>query len=227
MALVTQHPAAKIGTRAVLIALGLFGAALLYGDGMITPAISVLGAVEGLKVATHVFEPFIVPVTIAILLALFMIQSRGTKTVGAMFGPVMISLVREHRPAGSPVDRASTARPGGAQSDRRRQVSVAERLAWLRRAGLGLPRGDGRRSAVCRHGTLRPASDSTRLVCVGAAGPGAQLSRPGRDALDQSRSRGAAVLSDGAVVAPVPARRARDHGRRHRLAGPDLRRVLR
>ena len=89
MALVTQHPAAKVTSRAVLIALGLFGAALLYGDGMITPAISVLGAVEGLTIATHVFQPFIVPVTIAILLALFMIQSRGTKAVGAMFGPVM------------------------------------------------------------------------------------------------------------------------------------------
>jgi len=89
MALVTQHPAAKVTSRAVLIALGLFGAALLYGDGMITPAISVLGAVEGLTIATNVFEPFIVPATIAILLVLFMIQSRGTKAVGAMFGPVM------------------------------------------------------------------------------------------------------------------------------------------
>jgi len=90
MALVSQHPLAKAGSRAALIGLGLFGAALLYGDGMITPAISVLGAVEGLNVATKVFEPFVVPVTIAILLALFLIQSRGTKKVGAMFGPVMV-----------------------------------------------------------------------------------------------------------------------------------------
>ena len=74
-----------------LIAIGLFGAALLYGDGMITPAISVLSAVEGLSVATHVFEPFIVPITVVILIALFLVQSRGTTGIGAVFGPIMIA----------------------------------------------------------------------------------------------------------------------------------------
>jgi KUP system potassium uptake protein len=90
LALVSQQPSRQRRSRATLIALGLFGAALLYGDGMITPAISVLGAVEGLTVATHVFEPYIVPITVAILVGLFLIQSRGTSRVGAMFGPVMI-----------------------------------------------------------------------------------------------------------------------------------------
>src|SRR6187455_812458 len=61
LALVAQSPDAQRRSRARLVALGLFGAALLYGDGMITPAISVLGAVEGLRVATHIFEPYIVP----------------------------------------------------------------------------------------------------------------------------------------------------------------------
>jgi KUP system potassium uptake protein len=73
-----------------LIAIGLFGAALLYGDGMITPAISVLSAVEGLSVATHVFEPVIVPITVVILIGLFIVQSRGTTGIGAIFGPIMI-----------------------------------------------------------------------------------------------------------------------------------------
>lgn len=91
MALVSQQSKAQQQSRASLIALGLFGAALLYGDGMITPAISVLGAVEGLAVATHIFEPYVVPATIGILVALFLIQSRGTGRVGAMFGPVMIA----------------------------------------------------------------------------------------------------------------------------------------
>src|SRR6185503_15743236 len=90
LALVAQSPGAKRKSRASLIALGLFGAALLYGDGMITPAITVLGGVEGLRVATHVFEPYIVPITLVILIALFMIQSRGTAHVGMLFGPVMI-----------------------------------------------------------------------------------------------------------------------------------------
>jgi len=73
-----------------LIALGLFGAALLYGDGMITPAISVLSAVEGLSVATSFFTPYVVPITIGILVGLFLIQRRGTGRIGAIFGPVML-----------------------------------------------------------------------------------------------------------------------------------------
>jgi KUP system potassium uptake protein len=90
LALVAQSPGAQRRSRASLVALGLFGAALLYGDGMITPAISVLGAVEGLDVATHIFEPYIVPITLVILVGLFMIQSRGTARVGLLFGPVMV-----------------------------------------------------------------------------------------------------------------------------------------
>ncbi len=76
--------------RGILIALGLFGSALLYGDGMITPAISVLGAMEGLDVATPMFGHLIVPLTVIVLVALFMLQKRGTARVGAMFGPVMM-----------------------------------------------------------------------------------------------------------------------------------------
>ncbi len=76
--------------RWFLVTLGLFGAALLYGDGMITPAISVLGAVEGLKVATPLFDPFVVPITIVILILLFFFQKRGTAGIGAVFGPIMM-----------------------------------------------------------------------------------------------------------------------------------------
>jgi KUP system potassium uptake protein len=76
--------------RALLIGLGVFGAALLYGDGMITPAISVLSAIEGLNVATPAFERFVIPITIMALVGLFAAQSRGTGKVGAMFGPVMV-----------------------------------------------------------------------------------------------------------------------------------------
>jgi KUP system potassium uptake protein len=76
--------------RRVLIALGVFGTALLYGDGMITPAISVLGAVEGLEVATPLFTPYVVPITVAILIVLFSIQKLGTHRVGGLFGPIVI-----------------------------------------------------------------------------------------------------------------------------------------
>jgi KUP system potassium uptake protein len=73
-----------------LIALGVFGAALLYGDGILTPAISVLGAMEGMSVATPVLSPFVVPVTITILVGLFLFQHRGTAGIGKVFGPVTV-----------------------------------------------------------------------------------------------------------------------------------------
>ena len=77
-------------SRPVLIGLGIIGAALLYGDGMITPAISILSATEGLKVATPLFEPYVVPLTVTILVGLFVIQQFGTHKVGRLFGPVMV-----------------------------------------------------------------------------------------------------------------------------------------
>jgi KUP system potassium uptake protein len=73
-----------------LVLLGIFGAALLYGDGMITPAITVLGAVEGLKVVTPLFDPYVVPVAVVILIAVFAIQQHGTHLVGRLFGPIMV-----------------------------------------------------------------------------------------------------------------------------------------
>ena len=69
---------------------GLIGAALFYGDGVITPAISVLSAVEGLKVATPALESYVVPLTLLLLIALFIVQRRGTGLVGGYFGPIMI-----------------------------------------------------------------------------------------------------------------------------------------
>lgn len=90
MALVLQDGQRRRGVTFVLVTLGLFGASLLYGDGMITPAISVLSAVEGLHVATPLFDPYVVPATVVILIGLFLFQRRGTGGVGAVFGPVTL-----------------------------------------------------------------------------------------------------------------------------------------
>jgi len=73
-----------------LMTLGIFGAALFYGDGMITPAISVLSAVEGLEVATPALKPFVIPLSLIVLAGLFLFQRKGTASVGALFGPVMV-----------------------------------------------------------------------------------------------------------------------------------------
>ncbi|HQP36626.1 MAG TPA: KUP/HAK/KT family potassium transporter, partial [Polyangiaceae bacterium] len=78
------------GAMTVLVMLGLFGASLLYGESIITPAISVLSAVEGLEVATPVLHRFVVPITVGILIALFMVQKRGTGGIGRVFGPAMV-----------------------------------------------------------------------------------------------------------------------------------------
>ena len=73
-----------------LVLLGIFGTALLYGDGLITPAISVLSAVEGFEVASNAFESWVIPLACAILVGLFLVQRKGTEAVGRVFGPVMI-----------------------------------------------------------------------------------------------------------------------------------------
>jgi len=75
--------------RPVIVALGLLGAALIYGDGAITPAISVLSALEGLNMVTRSFHPYVVPASVAILIALFAVQSQGTAKIGHAFGPIM------------------------------------------------------------------------------------------------------------------------------------------
>lgn len=90
LALVVPREGAVPFSRLVLISCGLFGAALLYGDGIITPAISVLSAVEGLNVATHAFESLVVPISAAILVLLFAVQRHGTGGLGAVFGPTML-----------------------------------------------------------------------------------------------------------------------------------------
>jgi KUP system potassium uptake protein len=90
LALTSRNKDRSARATAFLTVFGLFGAALLYGDGVITPAISVLSAVEGLRIVTTAFDPFVVPITIVILVALFLVQKHGTERVGAVFGPAMV-----------------------------------------------------------------------------------------------------------------------------------------
>jgi KUP system potassium uptake protein len=87
--LISRNGMAKRFGR-IVFSLGVFGAALFYGDAMLTPAISVLSAVEGLRIASPVFHDYVVPVTLVILACLFFVQSKGTGRVGSLFGPVML-----------------------------------------------------------------------------------------------------------------------------------------
>ena len=88
--LVNRSLAPDAPRRKVALVLGLFGAALLYGDGLITPAISVLSAVEGLKVRSPGLAPAVIPIAVVVLVLLFAVQRKGTGKIGAFFGPVML-----------------------------------------------------------------------------------------------------------------------------------------
>jgi KUP system potassium uptake protein len=90
LALAVPRSVARTKTLITLTIIGLFGACLLYGDGMLTPAISVLSAVEGLNVATHAFEDYVIPITVVILFLLFSFQHYGTGGVGRVFGPITL-----------------------------------------------------------------------------------------------------------------------------------------
>ena len=90
LALASQSVKDKPQLRRILLVVGIFGTCLFYGDGVITPAISVLGAVEGLEVVSPTFKKFVIPLTLVILLALFMVQKRGTASMGRFFGPIMV-----------------------------------------------------------------------------------------------------------------------------------------
>ncbi len=90
LALTSRTTSRSPRAATVLTVFGLFGAALLYGDGVITPAISVLSAMEGLRIVTHSFDPFIVPLTALVLVGLFMVQKHGTERMGSIFGPAML-----------------------------------------------------------------------------------------------------------------------------------------
>lgn len=90
LALASQAVKDKPQLRRVLLIIGIFGTSLFYGDGVITPAISVLSAVEGLEILSPAFKEYVIPVTLVILFALFAVQKRGTAGIGKFFGPITL-----------------------------------------------------------------------------------------------------------------------------------------
>src|SRR4051812_21652119 len=91
IALATKAVKKQPQWRAPLVIIGMFGAALFYGDAVLTPAISVLSAVEGLEIGTTAFKPYVVPIAVIVLVALFAFEASGTATVGKLFGPVTLA----------------------------------------------------------------------------------------------------------------------------------------
>ena len=223
LALVCSAKQPRRGRRArILIVLGLFGAALLYGDGIITPAISVLGAVEGLEVATPALERFVVPITVVIL-------SRSSRPAPARRGSAASSA--RSCSSGSSPSRCSACRsrscaPGVLARSTRHAVASSS------------THGGTASSCSARSSSWSPAArrstptwgtsaapDPPRLVRGRPAGAAAQLLRAGRAAAARPRRR-EPVLPARAALAALPAGRHRDAGGDRRLAGADLGRVL-
>ena len=204
----------------------MFGAALFYGDAVLTPAISVLSAVEGLEVGTQAFTPYVVPIAVGVLVALFALQAQGTETVGRLFGPVTLlwffaigaaglsGILREPAVLARAEPAACAALPHHARS------------RVLRRPRRGGARGHRRGSAVRRHGALRQGRGAHRLVQPGRAGAGAELLRPGRAVDGRAGSGDQSVLPPAAGLGALSDGGARHRRDGDRVAGRDLRRLF-
>ena len=165
--------------RPTIVAVGLFGAALIYGDGAITPAISVLSALEGLNMATPALQPYVVPAAVAILLALFAIQSQGTATIGRFFGPVMLLWFVAMALMGISGIAQHPAVLAALNPRLRPVLSVLERRHRLSGAGRGVSLRHRRRGALCRYGAFRQRADPAGLVCDRVSKPDPELCRAG------------------------------------------------
>ena len=180
-----------------LLTLGVIGASMFIGDSMITPAISVLSAVEGLKLGTPALEHYVVPLTVFILVGAVLgaEQRHGAGRLGIRAGDG--GLVQRPRGDGS---GAYQRRSVGARCD---QSLVCDSFPAVPRhhrngdAGRGLPCGDRRRGAVCGSGPFRTQADSGRVALFRAAGAAGQLFRSGRAGAGQSRGDRKFILPDG------------------------------
>ena len=228
-ALLQKNPLKTRKGKAALVALGVFGASLFYGDGIITPAISVLSAVEGVKVAAPGLGHLVLPITVTVLTVLFVIQRYGTGVVGRLFGPVMLAVVR--RPRRWPASTESAKDPAilkALSPSYGARVHPHPRRDRLHRAGLGRARRHRRRGAVRRHGPLRPTADHPGLVLRRVPRPDPELPRPGGADPPDADCDLQPVLPDPARAgSQIPMVRAGDGGHRDRLAVGDLGRVQR
>src|SRR5829696_6625736 len=179
IALIQRAGLPSRSTQIVLISLGIFGAALFYGDGMITPAISVLSAVAGLsRRADRTGDPDLVVRDPALR------HGGGGPAVRPCDGTV----VRDLGDRGDRADFAASRRAARVVAELRRRVLRRARRHSVCGAGLGGAGGDGRGGALCRHGPLRPPADPPRLVLPGVSGADPQL--PGARGAHRRRSQG-------------------------------------
>ena len=212
--------------RPVLVLLAIFGAALLYGDGMITPAITVLGAIEGLTVATPLFSPYVMPLSLAIIVGIFLIQRFGTDKVGRLFGPVMVVwfvTIAVLGVTGIVREPAVIAALNPAYGFRFFVDNGWHGFAVLGAVVLAVTGGEALYADMGHFGK-RPI----RLAWYGLVLPSLMLNYFGQGALVLSDQHNATqpFFLLAPILVPVPAGGHRHVRRGHRLAGAHLRRVL-
>ncbi len=175
-----QRVSVGTGVRRALTLVGIVGACLFFGDGLITPAISVLSAVEGLEVSTPELQQYVLPISVVIIILLFSVQWRGTHTVGRIFGPVMavwfliIGVLGVKEIVFHPYVLLAISPSFAVELCIQVQ---GPRLPCSGCGGAVCHRGGG---AVRRHGPFRPPADTADVDVVRAALPGTELFRPGR-----------------------------------------------
>ncbi len=220
-----QRVARSSRARVILGLVGVAGAGLLFGDGVITPAISVLSAVEGLEVVSPAFKDLVLPLSVLVIAGLFAVQSRGTGAVGRMFGPVMALWFLAIAAARAARGRAQPERAGRALAALRGRAVHGARLARLRDARLGRAGGHGRGGALRRHGPFRRPPHPRGLEPLCAALPRAQLFRPGRARDREPRRAVEPILPAVPRLDAAADGGAGDGGDGDREPGADLRRL--
>ncbi len=210
----------------VLVLLGVVGASLLYGDGVITPAISVLSAMEGLKLVAPGFEKFIVPVTLVILIGLFVIQRRGTESIGRLFGPVMVVWFVVIGVLGAANIFLAPVILQAVNPLQAARFLIADPIISFAVIGAVFLALTGGEALYADMGHVGASRDPPGLVRLGAAGADAELFRPGRADPCRPGCGRQSVLQAGARLGADPDGGARRGCHHHRVAGADLRRVL-
>jgi KUP system potassium uptake protein len=181
LALASQAVKGSPRCASVLLAVGIFGTSLFYGDGVITPAISVLSAVEGLEVVSPAFKKFVIPLTLVVLFLLFAVQKRGTGGIGKFFGPITLVWFAAIAVLGVSQIVHQPGNPGGAQPALRAGLHVPQPGHHLHHPGRGGPVRHRRRGAVRRPGPLRQAP--IRLAWFSVVMPALTLNYFGQGAL--------------------------------------------
>ena len=209
-----------------LLAIGVFGAALFYGDAVLTPAISVLSAVEGLEIGTLAFKPYVVPIATGILVALFAIQRHGTGVVGLLFGPVCLLWFVALAAAGVWNIAAQPEVLAALDPRHALHFATAHGCASFVVLGSVLLAITGAEALYADIGHF--GKRAIRIAWFGVAAPGLVLNYFGQGALLLVASGGdqEPVLPRLSRVGALSDGRARDGGDGHCLAGDDLRRLL-